>query len=79
MVDMRARNAKLRRRAATIVSEIARCSEDDAARYVEQAEGDVKTAVLLARGLDRGEAEQLLQRYGGNLRAASDAFMGRHG
>jgi N-acetylmuramic acid 6-phosphate etherase len=78
MVDMRARNAKLRRRAAAIVGEIARCSEVDAARYVEQAEGDVKTAVLLALGLDRGEAEQLLRRHGGNLRAASDAFMGRH-
>ena len=46
MVDMRARNAKLRRRAETIVSEIVRCPEGDAARYLEQAEGDVKTAVL---------------------------------
>ena len=46
MVDMRARNAKLRRRAEAIVSEIVRCPEGDAARYLEQADGDVKTAIL---------------------------------
>ncbi len=70
MVDMRARNAKLRRRAEVIVSEIARCPPGDAARYLEQAEGDVKTAVLVGLGLVPSEATQLLQRHGGNLRAA---------
>ena len=50
MVDMRARNAKLRRRAEGIVSEIVGCPESDAARYLEQADGDVKTAVLLGFG-----------------------------
>jgi N-acetylmuramic acid 6-phosphate etherase len=79
MVDMRARNAKLRRRAAAIVGEIARCSESNAARHVEQAKGDVKTAVLLALGLDHGEAEQLLRRHDGDLRAATDAFKNRNG
>ncbi len=70
MVDMRARNAKLRRRAQAIVSEILRCSEDEATRYLEQSDGDVKTAVLLGLGLSRSEATQLLQRHGGNLRSA---------
>ena len=70
MVDMRARNAKLRRRAEAMVSEIVRCPEGDAARYLEQADGDVKTAVLLGLGLGRSEAAQLLQRHGGNLRSA---------
>ena len=70
MVDMRARNAKLRRRAEAMVSEIVRCPERDAARYLEQADGDVKTAVLLGFGLGRSEAAQLLQRHGGNLRSA---------
>ena len=79
MVDMRARNAKLRRRAAAIVSEIAHCSERDAARYVEQADGNVKISVLLALGLDHGAAAQLLERHGGNLRTAIDASMGRDG
>src|SRR5215470_9043252 len=41
MVDMRASNAKLRRRAAAIVGEIVRCPENDATRYVEEADGDV--------------------------------------
>jgi N-acetylmuramic acid 6-phosphate etherase len=68
MVDMRASNAKLRRRAEAMVSEIVRCPESDAARYLEQADGDVKTAVLLGLGLDRSEAAQLLRRHGGNLR-----------
>jgi len=72
MVDMRAVNAKLRRRAETIVSEIVPCPDSDAARYLEQAGGDVKTAVLLGLGLDRGEAAQLLRRHGGNLRKTID-------
>ncbi len=70
MVDMRARNAKLRRRAAGMVSEIVHCAESEAERYLEQANGDVKTAVLLGLGLTRGEAERLLQRHSGNLRSA---------
>ena len=35
MVDMRARNAKLRRRAEAMVSKIVRCTESDAARHLE--------------------------------------------
>jgi len=73
MVDMRARNAKLRRRAARIVVEIVGCSEPDAARHLEQADGDLKTAILIGFGLNRGEAQQLLQRHGGNLRSAINA------
>jgi N-acetylmuramic acid 6-phosphate etherase len=73
MVDMRARNAKLRRRAEAIITQIVRCPESDAARYLEQAGGDLKTAILLGFGLDRSKAAQLLQRHGGNLRAAIKA------
>jgi N-acetylmuramic acid 6-phosphate etherase len=77
MVDMRARNAKLHRRAATIVSEIVRCPESDAARHLEQAHGDVKTAILIGFGLSRSDAAQLLQRHGGNLRSAINARTGK--
>src|SRR5437016_1960829 len=70
MVDMRARNAKLRRRATGIVSEIIHCSEPDAVRFLEQADGDVKTAVLIGMGLDCDEATRLLDRHAGNLRSA---------
>jgi N-acetylmuramic acid 6-phosphate etherase len=73
MVDMRARNAKLRRRASAIVVEIIRCSEAEAVRHLEQADGDLKTAILIGLGLNRSEAQQLLQRHGGNLRSAISA------
>ncbi|MFY9686894.1 MAG: N-acetylmuramic acid 6-phosphate etherase [Pseudolabrys sp.] len=74
MVDMRARNAKLRRRAVAIVRQIVGCAEGDAARHLEQADGDLKMAILLGFGLSRGETTQLLKRHGGNLRAAIDEF-----
>ena len=70
MVDMRARNAKLRRRAEAMVSKIVQCTEREAAGHLENAEGDVKIAVLIGLGLDRNEATQLLKRHGGNLRSA---------
>ena len=79
MVDMRARNAKLRRRAATIVSKIVGCPDSDAARHLDEAGGDLKTAVLLGLGLPRTEAVQLLERHAGNLRAAINASKARDG
>jgi N-acetylmuramic acid 6-phosphate etherase len=79
MVDMRARNSKLRRRAEAIVSEIVPCPKPDAARCLEQADGDVKTAILIGFGLSRSEAARLIQRHGGNLRSAINASKGRVG
>ena len=79
MVDMRARNAKLRRRAVSIVSEIVRCPTGDATRYLEQADGDVKTAILIGFGLGRSDAAKLLQRHGGNLRAAINESAAKDG
>lgn len=70
MVHMRASNAKLRRRAVRMVSEIVGCPPDDAARFVEQADGDVKTATLLGFGLSPAEAADVLARHAGNLRSA---------
>jgi N-acetylmuramic acid 6-phosphate etherase len=72
MVDMRARNAKLRRRAVAIVRQIVGCAEGDAASHLEQAAGDLKTAILLGFGLSRDDATDLLARHNGNLRAAID-------
>jgi N-acetylmuramic acid 6-phosphate etherase len=76
MVDMRASNAKLRRRAEAMVSEIVRCPESEAARYLEETEGDVKAAVLLGLGLGRSEAAHLLRRQEGNLRKAINESVG---
>jgi N-acetylmuramic acid 6-phosphate etherase len=70
MVDMRARNAKLKHRAAVIVGEIVGCSTADAARFVEQADGDLKVAILLGLGLRPVDAAQVLRRHDGNLRMA---------
>lgn len=79
MVDMRARNAKLRRRAEAIVTEILKCSKQDTVRYLEEADGDVKTAILLGLGLDRAQAMQVLHHHGGNLRSAINAAQARDG
>jgi N-acetylmuramic acid 6-phosphate etherase len=70
MVHMHATNAKLRRRAAAIVNRISGCPPDDAAGFVEEANGDVKVAVLLAMGARLADVGPLLARHEGNLRAA---------
>jgi N-acetylmuramic acid 6-phosphate etherase len=75
MVNMRARNAKLLRRAEVIVAQIVGCGARDAARFVEEADGDVKLAVLLGLGLDLADATMVLQRHHGNLRAAIGELM----
>jgi N-acetylmuramic acid 6-phosphate etherase len=70
MVHMRVRNEKLRRRGEGIVEKIVACSTEDAARHLQDAGGDVKTAILLGFGLAANEAAEALQRHHGNLRAA---------
>ena len=72
MVSMRASNAKLLRRAEVIVSQIVGCNEDDAAKFIERAEGDVKIAVLLGLGWEKTDAIGALRKHEGNLRAVID-------
>jgi N-acetylmuramic acid 6-phosphate etherase len=79
MVEMRASNAKLLRRAQAMVGEIAGCSEDEARRFLHDADGDVKTAVLIAMGLTRRDAAALLQRHDGRLRSAIEAHKHKDG
>jgi N-acetylmuramic acid 6-phosphate etherase len=79
MVHMRARNAKLRRRAEAMVCEIVGCTKAEAARHVEEADGDVKIAVLLGYGLNATEAAEALKRHGGNLRTAIKELIGGDG
>ena len=66
-------------RAATIVGKIVGCPAEDAQRHLEQADGDVKTAILIGFGLGRSDAAQLLQRHGGNLRSAINESKGKDG
>lgn len=69
MVHLRARNEKLRRRGKAIVAAIAGCSDDEAARCLERAGGDVKIAILLGFGLTPDKAAEILELHQGNLRA----------
>lgn len=68
MVNMQPTNAKLRRRAESMVARIAGCSEAQAACALEKTEGDIKIAALVALGYDRAEAEAILASHKGNLR-----------
>jgi N-acetylmuramic acid 6-phosphate etherase len=70
MVHMRATNAKLRRRAEIMVAQITGCSQADAVDALAQADGDVKTAALIAFGVDRPFAQEILARNDENLRLA---------
>ncbi len=68
MVDMQARNAKLRRRAVRMLRELTGAGEDDASRALAAAGGTVKVAVLVLRGMGAAEAEAALAAAGGRLR-----------
>jgi N-acetylmuramic acid 6-phosphate etherase len=68
MVNMQPTNAKLKRRAEAMVAQIAHCDPPHASGSLEQAKGDIKTASLLALGVDRVDAETLLKNCDGNLR-----------
>lgn len=74
MVNMRATNAKLRRRSEIMVRQITDCSEAVAADAIRQADGDLKAAVLIAMGASAGEAHGALERNDGNLRQALADF-----
>ena len=70
MVGLRPTNAKLRRRAAEIIAEIAGVGTEEAARALELAGYDPPLAVLLASGLGLEEARRKLEEAGGSLRKA---------
>lgn len=70
MVDMIATNEKLRRRAVQMVAALDACSENEASEALAKADGNLKVAVLVRRGLDKGTARALLRKRGGSLREA---------
>lgn len=72
MVDLMALSAKLRDRGERIVMEACGVGRDEARSAIEEAEGSVKVAVVMARrGVDAGEARRLLDRAGGVVRRAA--------
>jgi len=71
MVDLRATNAKLHRRAARIVAAAAGVDEARADATLGRAEGRVPVAIVMLRlGLDAEPARARLEQAGGSLRRA---------
>lgn len=78
MVDLRATNAKLRDRAARIISTLAGLPRPDALALLDRAQGSVKHAVVMARtGQGFEEADRSLAESGGRLRDALASAKGR--
>lgn len=74
MVDMRVSNRKLRTRAIAIVAEIGGVDVQKAESALDLAASNIKLAVLLAMGIGRDEAGDLLSKSGDNLREAIIAW-----
>ena len=70
MVDMRARNAKLRHRAVRMVAELASVPAEAAEAALARTDGRLKEAVLVAGGADPAAAAAALARADGHLRGA---------
>ena len=70
MVDMLARNEKLRRRAVVMVCELAACTPATAQAALAACGMRAKPAILVARGMTVEAAHALLAASSGNLRAA---------
>jgi N-acetylmuramic acid 6-phosphate etherase len=70
MVDLRVDNAKLHKRAVTMLVDIAHVDERAASTALDACHGRIKQAALVARGLAPEEAARVLAETQGNLRAA---------
>ena len=71
MVDMQPGNAKLRDRARRIVTAATGLSAAEAARLLDEAGGEAKTAIVMGRlGLDARAARQRLRAAKGHVRRA---------
>ena len=71
MVDVPARNEKLKARVLKIVMEATECDNEAAANVLTKANGQVKLAILMQlSGLDALEAQSLLDKSNGKLRQA---------
>ncbi len=69
MVDLRATNDKLRDRALRILTQQLKVDSNEAAEWLDAAEGRVKTAlVMYHKDLDPDEAEALIDEHDGRLR-----------
>jgi N-acetylmuramic acid 6-phosphate etherase len=74
MVDLQAVSQKLIRRSESILKRLTDCNSKQARDALQQAEGNVKLAVLLLNGCDLKTARGTLDSMGGQLRAALSAI-----
>ncbi|MFM2480376.1 N-acetylmuramic acid 6-phosphate etherase [Celerinatantimonas sp. YJH-8] len=73
MVDLKATNQKLKARALRIIMQACPCEAAHAERLLEQAQGNVKCAILIDKTqLSYQEAEALLKQNQGHLQQAID-------
>ena len=72
MVNMRVSNDKLAARARAIVQQLTGADAQGAEAAMVAAEGSIKLAVLIASGVEKNRAAELLAGSGDNLRAALD-------
>jgi N-acetylmuramic acid 6-phosphate etherase len=71
MVDLRPGSAKLRDRALRIIETAGMVPREEAERLHDAAEGEVKTAIIMARcQIDAASSRQRLHTAGGNIRRA---------
>ncbi|MEO5358963.1 MAG: N-acetylmuramic acid 6-phosphate etherase [Nitrospirota bacterium] len=71
MVDVVPSNAKLKRRAMRIISELTGLAAGPAAELFQRARGNAKTAIVMhEKDIDFDEALRLLEKSGGSLREA---------
>lgn len=73
MIDLQMTNLKLKERAKRVVMTITGVGYEEAADYLDKADGHVKTALVMIRAkVGREEARRRLQRSDGFVRAAID-------
>ena len=71
MVDVAVTNSKLEDRALRILSDLAGVERDQGRQLLQQSQGSVKLALLMARqGISASAARELLERSNGQLRSA---------
>ena len=74
MVNMRASNAKLHKRAVAMVMDLAGCDAARAQAALAEGAGDLKLAVLVASGMAADAARKMFVENGGNLRGAIEVL-----
>jgi N-acetylmuramic acid 6-phosphate etherase len=71
MVDLQLNSDKLKERAKRVIVTVTGVSYDEAERFLKNADGHVKTAVVMIKaGVGKEEAKRRLQRAGGFVRKA---------